>query len=299
MEIKWIEDFLALAQHMSFSRAAEARSVTQSGFSRRIKSLEEWIGAELIDRSAYPPPLTSAGKLLRENAEEILRLVYDTRSMIRNQQRTPGIALQIAAGHTISLNFLPPWLSSLNERCGEISARVVALDVHEAIQMIVSGNCDLLLAYHHPELPLRLDPHRFAHVTIGRDVLAPLAAPRSRGEAAHALPGTKARPVPLLAYSEDSFFGRCLGLVKKRGPAHAWLHPVYEADMAELLKKMALQGHGAAWLPKSAVTRELADGSLVEAGGAAWSLPLEIRLYRDLSNENAALERVWNVVAGA
>lgn len=38
MEIKWIEDFLALAQYRSFSRAAEFRNVTQSGFSRRIRS---------------------------------------------------------------------------------------------------------------------------------------------------------------------------------------------------------------------------------------------------------------------
>jgi LysR family transcriptional regulator, hypochlorite-specific transcription factor HypT len=255
------------------------------------------MGAELIDRSAYPPPLTSAGKLLRENADEILRLVYDTRSTIRNQQRTRGISLQIAAGHTISLNFLPPWLARLNERCGEISARVVAADVHDAIQMLVNGSCDLLLAYHHPELPLRLDPHRFAHVTIGRDALIPLIAPSSRG-ATRALPGTKAHPLPLLAYSEASFFGRCLGLVKNRAPSHAWLHPVYESDMAELLKKMALQGYGAAWLPKSAVTRDLAEGTLVEAGGSAWSLALEIRLYRDLNNDNAVLENVWNVVAG-
>lgn len=41
MEIKWIEDFIALSQYQSFSRAAEFRNVTQSGFSRRIQSLEQ------------------------------------------------------------------------------------------------------------------------------------------------------------------------------------------------------------------------------------------------------------------
>jgi Bacterial regulatory helix-turn-helix protein, lysR family len=53
VEIKWIEDFIALAQHQSFSRAAELRNVTQSGLSRRIQALEQSIGAELINRSTF------------------------------------------------------------------------------------------------------------------------------------------------------------------------------------------------------------------------------------------------------
>ena len=61
MEIKWIEDFIALSQYQSFSRAAEFRNVTQSGFSRRIQSLEQWVGADLIDRSSFPPTLTPPG----------------------------------------------------------------------------------------------------------------------------------------------------------------------------------------------------------------------------------------------
>ena len=72
MEIKWIEDFIALSQYQSFSRAAEFRNVTQSGFSRRIQSLEQWVGADLIDRSSFPPTLTPAGQLFREAAVDIL-----------------------------------------------------------------------------------------------------------------------------------------------------------------------------------------------------------------------------------
>jgi len=83
VEVKWIEDFIALAQHQSFSRAAEVRNVTQSGLSRRIQALEQWIGAELIDRSSYPPTLTPAGRLFREAAEDMLGKLFDTRAIIR------------------------------------------------------------------------------------------------------------------------------------------------------------------------------------------------------------------------
>ena len=47
MELVWLEDFLALAEALNFSRAAEARHVTQPAFSRRIRALEGWIGAAL------------------------------------------------------------------------------------------------------------------------------------------------------------------------------------------------------------------------------------------------------------
>lgn len=50
MQIKWLEDFAALAQARSFSRAAELRHVTHPAFGRRIKALEAWAGTPLIER---------------------------------------------------------------------------------------------------------------------------------------------------------------------------------------------------------------------------------------------------------
>lgn len=61
MESKWLEDFISLAETHSFSRSAEQRHVTQSAFSRRIKSLEAWIGTDLIDRTCFPTSLTREG----------------------------------------------------------------------------------------------------------------------------------------------------------------------------------------------------------------------------------------------
>ncbi|MFL5159126.1 MAG: LysR family transcriptional regulator, partial [Microvirga sp.] len=58
MEIKWLEDFISLANTLSFSRAAEERHVTQSAFSRRIKQLETWLGVPLVDRATFPAHLT-------------------------------------------------------------------------------------------------------------------------------------------------------------------------------------------------------------------------------------------------
>ncbi|KAE8760263.1 LysR family transcriptional regulator [Paraburkholderia madseniana] len=293
MEIKWIEDFIALSQYQSFSRAAEFRNVTQSGFSRRIQSLEQWVGADLIDRSSFPPTLTPAGQLFREAAVDILGKLFDTRAIIRIDQRMAGKGLQIAAGHTIALSFLPAWLKALTARFGEVRARVIPTNVHDSILMLVNGNCELMFAYHHPELPLHLDPIRYEHLTVGVDVLMPVCRPNPRGAPIFRLPGTAARPLPLITYTETSYFGRCLALLLGRVDATPALRPHYESDMAEVLKKLVLEGEGVAWLPKSSIVAELDAGELVPAGRDTWHLEVELRVYRDASNRSGFLDTLW------
>ncbi|WP_246793522.1 LysR substrate-binding domain-containing protein [Burkholderia perseverans] len=293
MEIKWIEDFLALAQYQSFSRAAEFRNVTQSGFSRRIQSLEQWVGAELIDRSGFPPVLTPAGRLFREVAEDVLHKLNDTRAIIRTEQRIGGRGLQIAAGHTIALNFLPGWLKALARRFGEVRARVVPANVHDSILALVNGNCELMFAYHHPELPLHLDPARYEHLTVGIDTLLPVSRATPRAAPLFRLPGTAKQPLPLIAYTDTSYFGRCQALLLARARTAPTLRLHYESDMAEVLKKLVIEGEGLAWLPRSAVAHELAAGELVMAGPSAWHLDVELRVYRDATRRDAFVDTLW------
>ncbi|WP_299329122.1 LysR family transcriptional regulator [Parasphingopyxis sp.] len=66
MELKWLEDFICAAEKGHFARAADHRFVTPSALSRRIQSLELWIGAPLFDRAVHPITLTAAGEDLME-----------------------------------------------------------------------------------------------------------------------------------------------------------------------------------------------------------------------------------------
>jgi DNA-binding transcriptional LysR family regulator len=68
---------------------------------------------------------------------------------------------------------------------------------------------------------------------------------------------------------------------------------VFTAHLASVLKSMALEGRGLAWLPRSIIGEELATGRLQVAGPAHWRLPLEIRLYRDPAPLGAHAEAFW------
>ncbi|WP_244138832.1 LysR substrate-binding domain-containing protein, partial [Burkholderia sp. BCC1640] len=156
-----------------------------------------------------------------------------------------------------------------------------------------NGNCELMFAYHHPELPLHLDPARYEHLTVGLDTLLPVSQPTPRAAPRFRLPGTSKAALPLISYTETSYFGRCQALLLSRAPATPMLRLHFESDMAEVLKKLVVEGEGLAWLPRSAIARELAAGELVPAGPAAWQLEVELRVYRDTSNRGAFVDTLW------
>ena len=283
METKWLEDFVSLAETRSFSRSAQLRHVTQPAFSRRIQALEAWAGVDLVDRSSYPTTLTPAGQTLYAQALELLQSLQNTRAMLRGHNAPGEEFIEFAVPHTLAFTFFPSWVAQLRQRFGLLRSRLMALNVHDAAMRLVEGGCDLLIAYHHPSQPLQLDTGRYDMVVLGTEQMGAYVKPDANGQARHVLPGVQERPLPYLGYAPGAYLGAVTDwmLQQARSPVH--LDRVYETDMAEGLKAMALEGHGLAFLPTSAVAREVGAGRLVAAAGATAVLPevsLQIRAYR-------------------
>jgi DNA-binding transcriptional LysR family regulator len=74
---------------------------------------------------------------------------------------------------------------------------------------------------------------------------------------------------------------RLVEQIIKHAPTPPHLDPIYETDMAEGLKAMALEGHGLAFLPASSVRKELKARRLVAAGPSDYELTMEVRMYRE------------------
>ncbi|MCP3023436.1 LysR substrate-binding domain-containing protein [Cupriavidus basilensis] len=296
MQLKWIDDLLVLEKTRSFSRAAELRHITQSALSRRIRSLEDWAGAVLVDRNTFPMDLTPAGKTFCTSGREALTLLMEARATLRQESRMPGKAIQIAAGHTLSLTFLPGWLRACQKRYGQFNARVVAANVLEAVVALSEGNCDLMLGYNHTRVPVSLDPDKFRSLTVGHDVLMPLCAPNARGAPLFSLGSSGAKPIPYLAYTASTTLGRIVEVILEDAPPRRALARCYEADMAILLMKMASEGHGVAWLPRTTAADALAAGTLVPAGDATWCSAFDICAYRAAHASNPTLLALWEVL---
>jgi LysR family transcriptional regulator, hypochlorite-specific transcription factor HypT len=283
METKWLEDFVSLAETRSFSRSAQLRHVTQPAFSRRIQSLESWAGTDLVDRSSYPTRLTPAGETLYSQALETLQGLQSTRAMLRAHSAAGQDVIEFAVPHTLAFTFFPTWLTGLRTRFGPMKSRLIALNVHDAAMRLVEASCDLLIAYHHASQPLQLDPDRYEFVSLGTEVIAPFSQADSQGQPIFSLPGRSATPLPYLGYAPGAYLGRVVDVILKAAPLPVHLDRIYETDMAEGLKAMALEGHGIAFLPHSAVKKELRAKRLVaaDAPGSDMQITMEIRAYRE------------------
>jgi DNA-binding transcriptional LysR family regulator len=136
-------------------------------------------------------------------------------------------------------------------------------------------------------------------------VLSPYSRADAQGQPLFRMPGTPGQPLPYLGYAPGAYLGRVTDLILKQAGTAIHLDRVYETDMAEGLKVMALEGHGVAFLPHSAVRKELRSKKLVSAAPAGkdnLELTMEVRAYREkpLGKEapKGAAQALWTYLAG-
>jgi LysR family transcriptional regulator, hypochlorite-specific transcription factor HypT len=282
MDTKWLEDFVSLAETRSFSRSAQLRHVTQPAFSRRIQALEAWTGIDLVDRSSYPTRLTPAGETFHSQALDILGSLQSARNMMRAHQVAGQDMIEFAVPHSLAFTFFPHWVTDLRHRFGGLKTRLIALNVHDAVMQLTEGSCDLLIAYHHPSQPLQLNPDRYELLSLGNETLAPYSKADTSGQPLFRLPSPHGMRVPFLSYAAGAYLGRLVEAITKLAPAPLNLDAIYETDMAEGLKAMALEGHGLAFLPASSVKKELKSKRLLRASAPGeHELTMEVRIYRE------------------
>ncbi|MFD1910987.1 LysR family transcriptional regulator [Halodurantibacterium flavum] len=296
MELKLLEDFLCLNDTRNFSRAAELRHVTQSTLSKRIRQLESWVGATLIDRSSYPIELTPQGTAMAPQAREIVSMLHGMRAGMRSFDTPPENAVGIGAMHTLRVTFLPEWRRRIEAVTGPWAVTPVGSPAAYAqtLRHFRNGETDLLLTYVHPSVAMGLDPNHFDTMMLGRENVLPLSAPADDGTPLHRL--ESGEPVHFLSYGTSSFFAQALTVLLNERPLA--LNVVASNAMSLGLQSLAKVGAGVAWVPESLAQEDLASGALVVAGGPEWFLRVEIGLFRRREKARPIIEKIWRA-AGA
>ena len=103
----------------------------------------------------------------------------------------------------------------------------------------------------------------------------------------------------MLAYSTESGLGRIVRAVLGARLEELATNVVLTAHLATVLKTMALEARGIAWLPASLIEAELAQGSLLPVGDGSWKVPLEVRLFRTAGQLPRAAEMFWKAAMQA
>ena len=293
LNFAWLEDFRTLAATGNFSRAAEERHMTQPAFSRRIRALEEWLGADLFDRSTQPARLTDVGEWFRGVADELVVRVARVPGEARGVAEASSVTLRIASTHALSFTFLPRWLRGLEASTTLGPVQLVSDVLQRCEALMLQSKVQFVLGHAHPLAPGALDVDAYLSARIGADRLVAVAAPDANGEPRHWLGGRPGVPVPVLQYATESGLGRIVRAVVGSRLDAMPVHVAFTAHLASVLRTMALDGRGIAWLPQTLVDDDMAVGRLVAAAGDDWHIPLEVRLYRDRRPAGNAAEAFW------
>ena len=266
--------------------------MTQSALSRRIKALENWAGAELVDRSEHPIRLTPAGEEFMASAHSIIKEAQEAQAVAANYARITDRGVTIACLHTLALYFVPKLIASLRSEIPPFEAGIdpETRTIEDYLYALRNGTCDFFICYNHPAISFDVDIDDYPRILLATDRIYPCA---SDHEMLGLLEAGRSEPIPFLDYGPTSIMSRVLKDVLMQADFSRRLRTVYRATLAESLATAAREGLGLTWLPESIARQETSESSnLVLAED--FSEPLEIIILRSRHNDRPPVMRIWD-----
>ncbi|MEJ2043192.1 MAG: LysR family transcriptional regulator [Reinekea sp.] len=145
MDIHSLEAFLMVAEHGSFSRAADKLFLTQPAVSKRIANLEQQLNAALFDRIGRDVYLTEAGELLKPKARQIVDEVKDLQTTIGQISTEEVRQLSMASSHHIGLHYLGPILKRFTEQNPLAQLDLRFMESEQAVASLLKRELELAL----------------------------------------------------------------------------------------------------------------------------------------------------------
>lgn len=146
MDMHKIEVFIAVAQHRSFTAAAQHLHIAQSAVSHDIAELEKTLGTKLFDRSKKGTTLSSAGEVFLEDAYKIVSIVANTKHKIKNIESGDSGALEMGFVSQQMAEPIYPFLKSFYEEYGSIQLSFNAYSSPMLSHKMDSGEVDICLS---------------------------------------------------------------------------------------------------------------------------------------------------------
>jgi len=296
MRLEWLEDILAVLETGSLNRAAEQRLLTQPAFSRRIKSIETYIGVDLLDRSRKPAQLKKAVRdqqpRIQELAAGLRELVYE----FKRQDRETHKQIVIASQHAIAATVAPDLVRRLSSN-DDISIRLRSANRDECYALLITKQADIALMYRSASDPLPASEDYLEEEEVRSERLVPVLA---RSELPKFNDDLAKGELAVVAYPTDVSLGQILS--QEIFPAVKnvdFIRKKAETALTLAALQLALSGVGIAWIPHSLAESELASGKLLDLSDILPSSALTVVAIRLAGAKSRAEEKVWRTAAPA
>jgi len=151
MELRHLRYFVAVAEALSFTKAAENLHTAQPSLSRQIKDLEDELGVRLLNRTKQLVTLTDEGRSFLVDAKRVLALAAETVESVRRSHSGEARALNIGYVSNLFYDLLPKTLASFHESFPAVSVNLFDLSCGEQFRALEDGKLDLgFVGLHEP-----------------------------------------------------------------------------------------------------------------------------------------------------
>jgi DNA-binding transcriptional LysR family regulator len=147
LDVKQLRVLKAVAEHGSFSAAADALSYTQPAISQQIAALERSTGSTLVDRTSRGVRLTDAGRALVDHAQVVLARLAAAEAELDAIAGVRGGRVRLASFPTASAALLPPALARFQERHPEVELAFFEKEPDDSIQMLRAGELEVAIVF--------------------------------------------------------------------------------------------------------------------------------------------------------
>ncbi len=260
MKIEQLRVFLAVAEHLHFTRAADALYMTQPAVSAAVQSLEEQYAVKFFHRIGRRIELTDAGKLLQVEARKILDQVELTEQGLRELNDLQRGELKLGSSLTVGNYWLPERISQFKQQYPGISINCTIANAEEILSGTTNGYFDVGLVTGEVSTANR----QFLEVAIVDDDPVAIVVGQSH-------PWFEQERQPLAALTATPWIMRESGSgsrymfeknIQNWGVDPTTLTVALVLTTSEMIKAVVESGIGAAALPRSIVRKELKLGTL-------------------------------------
>lgn len=147
MELRHLRYFVALAEQLNFTAAAEKVHVTQSTLSHQIRQLETELGQPLFERGARKVTMTLTGEAFLERARNALREVDEGIWTVRMAAEEMSGVVRIGTTHTFNMHIIPRCISLFVETYPSVRVDVLEMAGNEIASALVGGDLDIGVTY--------------------------------------------------------------------------------------------------------------------------------------------------------
>ena len=247
--------FLAVADTLSFTRAAERVFLTQSAVSHQMANLERELGCQLVERRGRTISLTPAGRALAPNARRVFSAI-DEATIAAQQAAKPGLGrLRIGASSAACQHIIPEALREFRECFPSYSLSIIPGDSPALLEHLLSGTIDLALM-------IRSERHRkVTFHNLFQDELKLLVSPLHPWAKAGKADRRHLAEQQMVLYSRASTTSRMVERYFNRmqAPLRDWIELGDLGAIKELVKLGLGISVSAEWIARP----EIEEGSLV------------------------------------